>query len=109
MADFPDFVTRLPALDLPFEGVWGHLLQAERHQVAFVAFDRDTVVPPHRHRAQWELVVEGEVRLTTPDGDATYSAGQSFHLPADVEHGATVRAGYRAVVIFDQADRYRSR
>jgi quercetin dioxygenase-like cupin family protein len=109
MSDFPEFITRLPELDLPFEGVWGHLLQSPHHQVAFIAFDRETVVPPHRHRAQWELVVTGEVRLATPEGESTYTAGQSFYLPEGVEHGATVAAGYRGVIFFDQADRYRAR
>jgi quercetin dioxygenase-like cupin family protein len=109
MRDFPEFITRLPELDLPFEGVWGHLLQGQEHQVAFIAFDRDTLVPSHRHRAQWEVVLAGEVRLTTSAGERTYTAGQSFELAAGEEHGATVMAGYRAVILFDQADRYQAR
>ncbi len=87
----------------------GHLLQGANHQVAFLDFARDTVVPPHLHRAQWELVVAGEVRLRTSDGERTYTAGESFFIPEGVTHGAVISAGYRSVVFFDQADRYRAR
>jgi quercetin dioxygenase-like cupin family protein len=106
MDEFPEFIRALPEVDVPIDGVTGHLLQGKRHQVAFIAFDRDTVVPRHSHRAQWELVVAGEVVLEAAGEERTYSAGDSFYLPEGVEHGARVRAGYRAVVFFDQADRY---
>ena len=109
MSEFPPFIAALPELDLPHPGVTGHLLQGQRHQVAFFAFHADTVVPPHRHRAQWELVVAGEVRLRMPEGERTYRAGQSFYIPEDVEHSAVVSAGYSAVAFFDQVDRYRAK
>jgi quercetin dioxygenase-like cupin family protein len=109
MERFPDFVTGLPELELPFEGVSGHLLQGERQQVVFVHFHQDTEVPEHSHRAQWEIAVAGEVRLRMAGEERTIRAGENFFIPEGVEHGASVRAGYRAVIIFDQADRYRAK
>ena len=109
MDHFPEFVTQLPELELPFEGVSGHLLQGESQQVAFVEFYEDTEVPEHSHRAQWEIAVAGEVRLRMGGEERTIRAGESFFIPEGVEHGATVKAGYRAVIIFDQADRYQAK
>jgi quercetin dioxygenase-like cupin family protein len=109
MHDFPDFITRLPELDIPFDGSSGHLLQAESQQVAFVRFEKDVQVPEHSHRAQWELVIAGEVKLRMQGEERSYRPGESFYIPEGVVHGADVRAGYRAIVFFDQADRYRAK
>lgn len=109
MSDFPEFITRLPELDIPFDGVSGNLLQGEDQQAAFVWFEDETVVPKHSHAAQWELVVAGELRLTVDGVESTHKEGDSFYIPADAIHGAVVGAGYRAVIFFDQSDRYQSK
>jgi quercetin dioxygenase-like cupin family protein len=107
MQDFPDFIQSLPELDLPWEGVSGHLLQGQKQQVAFIRFEKDTSVPTHSHRAQWELVLAGEVSLTIGSEAKTYRPGESFYIPEGVEHAGAVSAGYRAVIFFDQVDRYK--
>lgn len=109
MSDFPEFITRLPELDIPFDGASGHLLQGKDQQAAFVWFEDETVVPEHSHAAQWELVVAGELRLTVDGIENTYREGDSFYVPAGAVHGAFVGAGYRAVMFFDQPDRYQSK
>jgi quercetin dioxygenase-like cupin family protein len=106
ITEFPGFIRRLPEIEIGIEGVSGHLLQGAHHQVAFVHFDRDTDVPEHSHRAQWEVVITGEVRLRMGGNEETYTAGQSFFIPEGVGHGAFVHAGYRAIIVFDQSDRY---
>jgi quercetin dioxygenase-like cupin family protein len=109
MQTFPDFIEKLPELDIPFDGVSGRLLQGESQQVAFVDFEKDVQVPAHSHRAQWELVIAGQLQLTMKGEARTYRQGESFFIPEGVEHGADVKAGYRAVIFFDQADRYRAK
>jgi len=109
MKEFPEFITKLPELDMPFDGVSGHLLQGESQQAAFARFDKDVEVPMHSHRAQWELVIVGEVRLTMEGEERTYREGESFYIPEGVEHAGKVKAGYRAVIFFDQTDRYRAK
>jgi quercetin dioxygenase-like cupin family protein len=104
--EFPAFVLDLPRIAIPLEYVTGYLIQGARHQVVFVHFERETVVPTHSHRAQWELVVTGEVRLEMGGGVRTYTPGESFYISEGKEHGATVGADYRAIIIFDQPDRY---
>ena len=109
MTDFPQFIRGLPAIDVPFEGVTGFLMQCESQQVAFLEFEHDTDVPEHSHNAQWELVVDGEVELRRGGKKVVYRAGQSFYIPPGEVHGASVHAGYRSIVFFDQADRYQTR
>ena len=109
VTDFPKFIRDLPAVDVPFAGVSGYLLQGENQQVAFLQFETDADVPGHSHNAQWELVIGGEVELRMGGKTSTYRAGDSFYIPAGETHGATVHAGYRSIVFFDQADRYKTK
>jgi quercetin dioxygenase-like cupin family protein len=107
--EFPEFLTRLPELDIDLPGVSGHILQGKAQQVAFVRFAQDTHVPDHSHAAQWEMVIEGEVDLTLEGEKRTYRAGESVYIPAGAVHAGDVKAGYRAVIFFDQADRYKTK
>lgn len=109
MNEFPEFISNLPEVDVPFDNVSGTLLQGETLQAVFLEFEKDTEVPEHSHNAQWELVLDGEVDLRMRGETVTHRAGSQFYIPAGVEHGATARAGYRAIVFFDQADRYHAK
>ena len=55
------------------------------------------------------LLVAEELRLTVDGVENTYREGDSFFIPAGAVHGAVVGAGYRAVIFFDQADRYQAK
>ena len=105
---FPEFVRSLPEIDLPLPGATGWLIQGEEQQVVFVEFLETVEVPDHAHEDQWELPVSGEVELRR-EGDPVevHSAGESFFIPAGQVHGATVHAGYRAVIAFDAPGRYK--
>lgn len=106
MKQFPEFIQTLPEVHLPFDGVSGWLMQGDTQQVVFLACHQSTDVPDHSHRSQWELVIDGEVELRIGGEAKTHRAGDSFYIPEGVEHGATIQAGYKAIVFFDQADRY---
>ena len=104
---FPEFIRSLPQIDLPLPGVTGWLVQGQDKQVVFVEFLEKVEVPDHAHEDQWELPVSGEVELRREGGPAElHSAGQPFFIPAGQVHGATVHAGYRAIIAFDAPDRY---
>ena len=109
MPDFPEFIRRLPAIDIPFAGISGQLLQGDKQQVVFLEATQDTPVPEHSHRAQWELVIAGQVDLTIDGETRTYRPGESFFIPEGVPHSALVHAGFRSVIFFDQADRYQAK
>src|SRR5512135_481636 len=106
-AAFPEFVTGLPEADIPFPGVRGWISQAQTHQVIFMDIEPIGNVAPHRHGAQWGIVVEGEMQLTIGGETRKYGPGDSYHIPADVEHAATFLARVRVIDVFADANRYR--
>ena len=107
--DFPEFVKSLPELETPFPNVHGWLLQGRNQQVAFVHFTEETDVPEHSHRAQWEIIIAGEVRLKLNGRENVYRAGQSFFIPEGRPHGAVVSKDFRSVILFDQPDRFQAK
>jgi quercetin dioxygenase-like cupin family protein len=107
--EFPAFLRSLPEADLPFRDAKGWLMQGSGRQVVFIEFGTDCEVPTHSHAEQWEIVLAGRVVLNTEDDSTEYKRGDTFFIPAGVEHSATVHDGYKAVVIFNSPDRYRGK
>ena len=102
----PDFLKTLPEIDLPIDGARGWLLQGADRQMVCVEFERTVEVPEHSHEDQWEIPVAGSVELRMNGETTVYRAGDSFFVPGGTLHGATVQAGYKALIVFDAADRY---
>ena len=54
----------------------------------------------------------GEVRLNEPMSKHTSwrvgGPAETFFVPAGTPHAASVRAGYRAVIVFNEPDRYQA-
>ncbi len=105
---FPEFVTKLPEAALPFAGGNAWLIQGESSQVVFLKVDEALEVPEHAHQDQWEIVLGGSVVLCIGGKAQEYRAGDHFFIPAGVAHSAEVRAGYRAVIIFNEPGRYQA-
>jgi len=108
-AAFPEFVTNLPEADIPFPGVRGRISQAPNHQIIFMDIEPIGEVAPHRHGEQWGIVVEGEMELTIGGVTRRYRPGDSYHIPANVEHGATFLTRVRVIDIFADVNRYRAK
>jgi quercetin dioxygenase-like cupin family protein len=104
---FPDFIRALPQIELPVTGAQGWLIQGERQQVAFIEFQETVEFPEHQHGEQWEWVLAGRVVLHREGTSTEYLPGDNFFIPAGVPHGASVQAGYKALLIFNAPDRYR--
>jgi quercetin dioxygenase-like cupin family protein len=109
LREFPAFVKKLPEIDVPLPGVRGWLIQGEKQQTVFVEFGETVEVPEHAHGDQWEFAVAGRAELHRAGGTETYEAGDNFFVPAGQPHAATVHAGYRAMMVFDDPARYRIR
>ena len=109
MADtgFPEMITRLPQADIPLPGVRGWISQAADHQTVFMDIDAIGEVPPHSHGEQWGIVVEGRMELTIGGQTRVCGPGDSYHIPAGVEHGAKFLSHFRAIDMFADADRYK--
>jgi quercetin dioxygenase-like cupin family protein len=106
LSGFPAFVKTLPEIDVPFAGVRGWLIQGEKQQTVFVEFAETVEVPEHTHGDQWEFAVAGRAELHREGGTEVFAAGDNFFVPAGQPHAATVHAGYHAMMVFDDPDRY---
>lgn len=105
---FPDFFRAFPALDVPFpDAVVGtRAIRSEAGLVVFFTFHQDMDLPMHAHGAQWGSVIEGEITFTIGDDTRVYRPGDSYSIPAGVQHGARIKTGTRVVDVFEEADRY---
>ena len=104
--DFPPFLEALPEADIPLPGVTARLMQAGERQIVFAEFAETVDVPEHAHQEQWEFCIAGRVDLRIGGETITHTAGDNFYVPAGVEHGAVVHAGYKAMMVFNAKDRY---
>ena len=104
---YPAFITEFPSIDVPFpeDVVQTAVVKSEVGLVAFFTFLKDMELPTHSHGAQWGTVVEGEIEFTIDGQTKMYGAGDSYSIPAGVEHGAMIKAGTRVIDVFEEADR----
>jgi len=107
VSSIPDFVRSFPEVEIPLPGVRGWMVQGAEQQVVFINFTETVEVPEHSHSAQWEFAVAGRVDLCMQGKTMEYRAGENFYIPAGVPHSATVHAGYQALIVFNEPDRYR--
>jgi quercetin dioxygenase-like cupin family protein len=103
---FPQPIQKLPRIQLPYPSINGYLVQGRNEQVVFMEFTKTENIPKHTHDSQWELVIAGTVDLTMNGTTQTFKKGDSFYIPKNIPHSATVHAGYHCVIFFDQKDRY---
>ena len=81
----------------------------ENQQVVFVEFGERLDVPEHAHGEQWEFVIAGKVELKIDGGTETFGPGDNFFIPAGKPHAATVHGGYKALIVFNERDRYKAK
>ncbi|MBA3908736.1 MAG: cupin domain-containing protein [Rhodobacter sp.] len=105
---FPEFIKAFPGIAVPFpeDVVQTSAVRSDAGMVAFFTFLQDMTLPMHAHGAQWGTVIEGEIEFTIGGKTRLYRPGDSYSIPAGVEHGAVIKAGTRVVDVFAEADRY---
>ena len=105
---FPEFIKAFPGIDVPFseDVVQTAAVQSDAGLVAFFSFLKDMELPVHSHGAQWGTVVEGEIEFNIGGVTKVYRAGDSYSIPAGVEHGALIKSGTRVIDVFEEANRY---
>lgn len=105
---FPEFIKAFPGIDVPFseDVVQTAAVQSDAGLVAFFSFLKDMELPVHSHGAQWGTVVEGEIEFNIGGETKVYRAGDSYSIPAGVEHGALIKSGTRVIDVFEEANRY---
>lgn len=105
---FPEFIMGFPAIDVPFaeDVVKTRAIRSDAGLVVFFTFLTDFELPMHSHGAQWGTVIEGEIKFVIGGKAVTCGPGDSYDIPAGVEHGASIKAGTLAIDVFHEADRY---
>lgn len=105
---FPDFIMSFPPIDVPFseDVVQTRAIRSDHGLCVFFTFLQDMELPPHSHGVQWGTVVEGEIEFTIGGETRIYRPGDSYSIPADVVHGAMIKAGTRVIDVFSEPDRY---
>lgn len=105
----PDFIRSWTEMEIPFGGAAGWMVRGEKQQVVFVEFGERLEVPEHSHEEQWEFALAGEVELHMDGRTRVFGPGDNFFIPAGRPHGATVHAGYKAMIVFNERDRYKAK
>lgn len=103
---FPEPIQQLPEADVPLSGLTAYLSQAEGHQILFMQFSEDVVLPEHAHASQWGIVLEGKIDLVIGGEPHTFHKGDRYFIPKSVPHSGKIYAGYADITFFDQKDRY---
>ena len=103
---FPEPITKLPEVDMPFSNYEAYLSQGDTHQIIFMRFNEDIDLPEHSHESQWGVVLEGKIQLTIDGETNTYTKGDRYFIEKDVKHSGKIFAGYADMTFFNQKDRY---
>lgn len=106
---FPEPIKLLPEANISIDGARAYISQSKSHQILFMEFEKDTVLPEHSHESQFGIVLEGKIDLILNGIKNTYSKGESYFIPKDVKHSAKIYAGYADVSFFNEPDRYKAK
>lgn len=103
---FPEPITNLSEVDMPFPNYQAYLSQGENHQIIFMQFHEDIDLPEHSHESQWGIVLEGKIELTINGVKDIFKKGDRYFIEKDVKHSGKIFAGYADITFFNQKDRY---
>ena len=106
---YPTIIKQLPQADIPFPGVKGWIAQGNEHQVVFFEIESSGSVPPHRHGAQFGIVLEGEMSLSIEGKTQKYQKGDTYFIPAEAVHQAEFHTPVRTVDFFAEPNRYKTK
>ena len=105
--DFPEIIKGLPEADIKFTGVRGWIAQGDNHQIVFFEIEPSAQVSEHSHKAQWGILVEGEMELTIKGKTRVYRKGDNYFIPAQAKHSAKFLAKCRVIDFFNEKARYK--
>jgi quercetin dioxygenase-like cupin family protein len=107
--EYPKMITSLPQADISYKGLKGWILQGQTQQVVFLEIDPIGQVKEHTHRAQFGMVLEGEMSLTVGGETKRYGKGDTYVIPAGIPHSAVFHSKVYAVDFFDEPARYKEK
>ena len=85
---YPDCIMSLPKAKISLLGVQGWVAQGEEFQMVFFEIELIGSIPPHSHKAQFGIVLEGEMMLKIVDEISTseMKRGEFFYCVECDEH-----------------------
>jgi quercetin dioxygenase-like cupin family protein len=84
---YPDKIRALPRFEGPFDAF---KLAAENCEVLFASYPAGTQIAPHSHETEnVGIITHGELILTMDGETQRYTAGNWYHIPANMEHAAS--------------------
>ena len=104
---YPQMITELPEVEIPFNGVKGWLLQGIDKQVVFFDIETNTSIPEHSHGEQWGIVVEGEAELIVNGIKRICRKGDHYYIPSGALHSVTIRTRLKAIDFFAEPNRHK--
>ena len=104
----PDFMNRFPAVRLPFpeDTVTTRAIRSEAGLAVWFTVHEDVTIPEHSHKAQWGMLIAGEMDLTVAGETRTCRPGDTWDIPEGTPHAALIRAGSVLMDVFEESDRY---
>jgi len=106
---FPGFIKNFPLADVKIAGVTCRLVDNPHGQVVFFELPAGHAIPPHRHGAQWGIVVQGEMELTIEGDTQIFKRGDTYYIPDQAMHSARVWVNTHTVSAFADPDRYQEK
>ena len=102
----PDFIRKFPEADINWPGLRGWMIGGENNLAVIFECSTPAEIGEHKHGAQWGMVIEGNLELTIAGETRTYNRGDSYFIPKNAVHSAKLSAGFIAIDIFEEKDRY---
>lgn len=106
---FPPMIEKLPDIELALPGVRGKLFQGPEMQAVFFTADGPGEIPAHQHKAQWGVILDGEVEMTVEGKTLILKKGDTYYIPAGAVHAVRILSPMRALDFFDEPGRYRQK
>ena len=104
---YPDLIRNLPEADINWPGLRGWTLVSENGQAVFMECDQETRVGEHSHGAQFGVVLKGSLELTVEGEMRKLQPGDTYAIPEGAVHSAVLSAGFKALDVFEEPDRYK--
>lgn len=103
---FSEPIRNLPQADIPMDGLTAYLSQSDSHQILFMEFEKDAILPEHSHGDQVGIVLEGRIELFIDGRKYCFTKGDRYHILGGVKHSAKIFAGYADITFFNEPSRY---
>ncbi len=106
---YPPIIKALPQVDINIEGVEAWLAQGDTFQIVFFEIQPGVTIPPHSHKAQYGMVIKGEMTLTIGNKTHHLESGDSYYIPENIIHHGTFHTLVRAMDFFNEPNRYQTK